>query len=369
MKRSTKLPVALHLSIGLILLAGIFCIDIIRGPQVSMLLFYLIPIGYVCWYGTEKSSYLMAWIAALAWLGQDLISKDWGDSSLRHLRIHSFDFQLWDAFVRFGIFAIIAALTNLAIRLRRLYDAEHEVSELKSNLVSLVSHEFGNMLTIFRLGLTLLRESDEIEPSAERLQHYAMLERVYANLSAAVSSFLNLNRIEAGRFIPHIGKTSLRERIYGMIALLDPIHTSKHIALTTAMPSGPLLVAADPDALTVILSNIMGNAFKYTPDGGAVSVSVLLEASETVIIAIADSGIGISQTDIPHITSGFYRAEGGKGAAKGFGVGLKVVQDLLAAQNSRLEIESSPGRGSRFSFRLPLWRGQIPADVKLPVAP
>ena len=366
MKRWAKLPPALRFAIGLVLLAVICYFDVCLGPQMSMSVFYLIPIGYICWYGGDVWGYAMALIASIAWLGQDLIVKGMGNNSLRIVRMHSLGFQYWNTFIRLGFFAIVAGLTNSTIRLRRLYDAEHEVSELKSNLVSLVSHEFGNMLTIFRLGLTFLRESDEAEPPAARLQHYAMLERVYANLSSNVANFLNLNRIESGRFVPHIGRTSLRAQVHAMIALLDPICASKHISLTITMPPGPLLVAADPDALMVVLSNLIGNAFKYTPDGGSVTVSVVREPPDTALVVIQDTGMGIPQKDLPLIASGYYRAEGGRQAAKGYGIGLKVVRDLLETHRSCLEVDSTPGHGSRFSFRLPLWRGQIPPTNREP---
>ncbi len=345
MKRPIRIPVALHLFIGLVLLGVLWSFDKFLDLHIGLSIFYLIPIGYICWFCGSGWGYAMAILSAAAWLDNDLVLG----------RTHSSLLPLWNAGVRLGFFVIIAGLTNLTLRLRRLNEAERQVSELKSDLVSLVSHEFGNSLTIYRLGLTLLRES-EPQPSAERLQHYAMLERVFAHLSSAVANFLNLNRIESGRFVPHIRKTSLRAQVHGVIALQEPICVDKRISLTTSMPPGPLLVAADPDALMVVLSNLIGNAFKYTPDGGSVAVSVVLEPPDSAQVVVEDTGIGIPEKDLPRIASGYYRAEGGRRAAKGYGVGLKVVHDLLATHRSRLEVDSRPGRGSRFSFRLPLWR-------------
>ena len=348
MKRLANLPAALHFGVGMVLLCILWGLDRFLDLHVGLSIFYLIPIGYACWYCGGRWGYAIALLAAAAWLDDDLVQG----------RTHSTLLPFWNAVVRLGFFAVVATLTDLILRLRRLNEDECQVSELKSNLVSLVSHEFGNMLTIYRLGLTALRESEDPEPSAERLQHYAMLERVFTHLSSAVANFLNLNRIESGRFVPHIRNTSLRAQVHGVIALQEPLYASKHLTLTTAMPPGPLLAAADPDALTVILGNLIGNAFKYTPDGGLVTVSIVLELPDAARVVVEDTGIGISREDLPLIASGYYRAAEGQRAAKGYGVGLKVVRDLLEIQRSRLEIDSSPGRGSRFSFRLPLWRAQ-----------
>ncbi|NNN05841.1 MAG: ATP-binding protein [Elusimicrobia bacterium] len=145
-----------------------------------------------------------------------------------------------------------------------------------------------------------------------------------------------------------------------MIALQDANFATKHLSLSTALPPGSLFVSADADALSIVLSNLIGNAFKYTPDGGSVTVQVALEAAQTAIVTVEDAGIGIAPEDIQRISSGCYRAKPGKIAAGGYGVGLKVVRDLLESQHSRLEIDSALGRGSRFSFRLPLWRGPSP---------
>jgi signal transduction histidine kinase len=297
----------------------------------------------------------MALFSALAWLAHDLIVSRMSDALIL-ARIHSAGLQYWSGVVRLGFFVIVAVLTNLILRLRRLNESERQVSELKSNLVALVSHEFGNLLTTFRLGLTLLRESEESEPSPDKQQHYAMLDRVYTHLSSAVANFLNLNRIESGRFVPHMGKISLRAQIHGAIALQGAILASKRLALSTAMPPGPLLAFADTDALAVVLNNLIGNSFKYTPDGGSVTVRVELVPPQAALVIVEDTGIGIPAEELPLIASGYYRAKRGRRAAKGHGVGLQVVKDLLESQHSRLEIDSEPGKGSRFSFRLPLWR-------------
>lgn len=196
MKFLRRLLPALHAAFGFLMLFSLWRVDLSNGPYVSLGIFYLIPIGYVCWFGGGYWGYPMALLSAMAWLDADMILA----------RTHSTWLPYWNVVVRAGFFSIVVVVTDAVLRLRRLSRDESLVLELKSNLVSLVSHEFGNYLTIYRLGLTLLRESDVPPLSTQRLQQYAMLERVYSHLSAAVASFLNFNRIESGQFVPHIKK-------------------------------------------------------------------------------------------------------------------------------------------------------------------
>ena len=125
-------------------------------------------------------------------------------------------------------------------------------------------------------------------------------------------------------------------------------------------PPHSVPVRADPDALSVVMSNLIGNAFKYTPAGGTVTVRIVQEAGPpaAALVSVEDTGIGIPAAERQRISSGYYRAKGGLLVAKGFGVGLKVARELLESQGARLEIESEPGRGSRFSFRVLLWEDE-----------
>jgi signal transduction histidine kinase len=347
MRRFLSFSKSAYFTLGLGMAAAVWGLDRLAAAQVSMSIFYLIPIGFVAWFCGGAWAYAMSIISAAAWLQADM--------TIGRVYSHWF-IPYWNATVRLGFFIVVSVLSGLITRLRRLNDHEHEVSELKSSMVSLVSHEFGNFLTTFKLSLTILEESEGTGPSAQRQQSYAILERVYTHLAGAVANFLNLNRIESGRFVPHMRRTSLRTLVHATISQMGPLIDNKKVELRLDFPPEPVPVRADPDALSVVMSNLIGNAFKYTPEGGAVTVRIAVEASSrTALVSVADTGIGIPDDDRSLIASGFYRAEGGRKVAKGFGVGLKVSRDLLESQNAKLEIESKPGHGSNLFFRLPLW--------------
>jgi signal transduction histidine kinase len=345
-------------AIGLAATACVWEVDRLCAPQASMAIFYLLPIGFVAWSCDGAWSYAMAAACAGAWLHAEVTT---GPSYSRWF------IPYWNALVYLGFFVAMAAMAGLIDRFRRLSRMEHEMSELKSEMVSLVSHEFANFLTTFKLSLTILEESEGPDDAAQRRKCYASLERVYAHLSGAVANFLNLNRLEAGRFIPHLERTALRTLVHATISQMGSLLEESKVSLRLDFPTEHVVVKADPDALSVVLTNLIGNAFKYTPRDGAVTVRISGEPAGTVLVAVEDTGPGISEADQREIFTGFYRTEAGRKAAKGFGVGLKVTRELLESQGSRLEIESSPGRGSRFFFRLPVWDGKtVPAGSAAP---
>ena len=141
------------------------------------------------------------------------------------------------------------------------------------------------------------------------------------------------------------------------LALLEPVIESKKVALLLDFPPKGVPVRADPEALSVVMTNLIGNAFKYTPDGGSVTIRITVERAPapSALVSVEDTGIGIAPEDRDKILSGDYRTREAKRVAKGYGVGLRVVDELLKSQGSTLGVESETGKGSRFFFRLPLW--------------
>jgi signal transduction histidine kinase len=343
-----------YFALGLAMAAVVWELDRIVPAQASMSAFYLVPIGFAAWFCGDGWGYAMSLLCAAAWLQ--------GDMTAGPVRTHWL-ISFWNAMGHLGIFILLTVLAELIHRLRRLNDLERETSALKSDLVSLVSHEFANSLTTFKLSLTILKETDGDEDSAQRQLCYATLQRVYTHLSGSVANFLNLNRIEAGRFVPHLQRTHLRTLIHATVSQMGPLIEEVKVELRLDFPSSSVSVNADPDALSVIMSNLIGNAFKYTLAGGKVTARIAVDdASGTALVSVEDTGIGIAKSDRRMISSGYYRAENGRRVAMGFGVGLKVTRELLASLGADLEIESEPGRGSKFSFRLPLWsEKQAPA--------
>lgn len=347
--RLGRWPKSVHLAVGAALLLLVWQLDYRTSPQISFAIFYLIPIGYVAWFCGTPWSYLTALLSAAAWLNADI-----HDIGARG-GYESWPVLYMGGATRLGFFLVVTALAGLIQRLRRLNDVEREASQLKSDMVALVSHEFGNSLTTLRLVVTLLKESADAS-EAERSEHYAVLERVIAHLSLTTANFLNLNRMSEGRYLPHLRLTRLRSVAREALTLLEPAVEDRDISVVLDFPPKGVPVRADPDALSVVMTNLIGNAFKYTEDGGKVTVRIAVdEAAGSALVSVEDTGIGIAPEDREKILTREYRTGAATRVAKGYGVGLKVVRNLLKSQSSTLEVESEVGKGSRFFFRLPLW--------------
>jgi PAS domain S-box-containing protein len=235
-----------------------------------------------------------------------------------------------------------------------------DADQLKSDMISLVSHEYGNQLTNMKLALHLLRESEPAPQGESRKHAFEVLTRAIEHLRVSTENFLSLNRLESGKFSLHLRPTSIRSAALETLVLLRPMAEAKRIRLSlqSELPGErPVPVRADAEALSLIMNNLVNNAIKYTPEGGVVTLrtSVLPAATPQVRFCVEDTGIGISAPDQQHILSGFFRTSEGRKVATGYGVGLMLVKELLERHGSRLQIDSAPGKGSRFSFDLPLW--------------
>jgi signal transduction histidine kinase len=255
---------------------------------------------------------------------------------------------------------------NLAVYQLAKEKAEED-SRLKTEMVSLVSHEYTNILTSMQLAVKMLKTFEPEPLPAEKAGFYEVLERSIQHLIMTTSSFLTLERIESGKLRLDIRPTLMHDLARDTLSMLEPITRGKGIRIALDFPKEPLNVNADPGALSVVVSNLLSNAVKYTRDGGSITLRIARETGPrpVALFAVEDTGIGISKMDQRLIFSGFRRVDDGRELTKGTGVGLKLAQMLVEAHGAKLELESEPGRGSRFFFRLPIIEPVSPPRLDL----
>jgi PAS domain S-box-containing protein len=260
---------------------------------------------------------------------------------------------------------LVGAFSDITVH-KKLEHHLQEVGELKSSMISLVSHEYANALTTMRLATHLLEQSEVQPVDDSRGQSYEVLRRAIEHLKASTANFLNLNRLESGKLVLDFRPTSIRAVALEVLTVLRPLSAAKRLdlRLQAEFPDAlPIPVRADREALSLIMNNLITNAIKYTPEAGSVTIRIAADVKDSsqILFSVADTGIGIPAGDRDRIFSGFFRTEESKHLAKGFGVGLRLVKELLEKHGSRLEFESEPGKGSRFYFRLPFWTVADPA--------
>jgi signal transduction histidine kinase len=244
---------------------------------------------------------------------------------------------------------LMEAMRTMASTLNEQFERERQTNRLKSQLVSGVSHEFNNALSVIHTAHVLLMENDD---SPDDKPWHEMMESNIRALSAMATNLLNLGRLEAGKFDLDMGRVELAPVLNVAFERLSVIGRRKKLVLKLDIPADLPQVLADSDALPLVVANLLTNAFKYTPEGGAVTLGALKRPAGVVEVFVQDTGIGIAPEDREKIFSGYYRTEQGKKAAKGFGVGLALSRMILEAHGSELQLDSAPGKGSRFYFPL-----------------
>ncbi len=242
-------------------------------------------------------------------------------------------------------------IADLAQSFNRMAEELAQVEERRRRLIGDVAHELRTPLTAIKGYMEGLM--DGVLPA--EAETFALVHEEAGRLNRLVDDLQELSRIEAGAIALQPAPTSVQDTLSTIEKRLGPQFTAKSLQLeVAAVPSG-LKVWADPDRFTQILTNLLGNALRYTPSGGQVKVTAE-KKGEMVEICITDTGIGISPEALPHIFERFYRADPARSRqnGEGSGIGLTVVRHLVEAHNGQVWAESEgEGKGSRFCVRLP----------------
>ena len=247
---------------------------------------------------------------------------------------------------------------------RRRYERElllarrkaEQVAIDKANLLAMLSHDIRNPLNAV-MGVVQLLDRSELSDSQRRLVR--LLKSSSDNMLNLLNHVLELSRAESGSFALVEEPFSLKDVADDVVATFGAAAREKGLQLRTAFDDKvPAFVTGDPVAIRQILSNLVGNAVKFTASG---SVTLTMAATElgtdaaTVTIGVSDTGIGIAPDAVDRIFNEFTQASYETAMRfGGSGLGLTITRRLLALYGSSVEVQSTPGQGSTFSFRLRL---------------
>jgi signal transduction histidine kinase len=236
-------------------------------------------------------------------------------------------------------------ISHLADRFREMAIQLSEAEELERNFLMSVSHELRTPLTAIRGHVEALREGVAEEPEA-RAESLGVISAETDRLERLVGDVLDLAKLDARRF------TVLREEV-DMGRLLDRAYASfgeearrRDIDYRCEIVDRPV-ITTDGDRVLQIISNLLVNAFRWTPDGGRIDLA-LTAANGKVAVAVEDTGPGIGDEERDRIFRRFWSQDGG-----GTGLGLTIARELALALGGEIELASRPGRGSRFELVLP----------------
>lgn len=239
----------------------------------------------------------------------------------------------------------ITMLKEVEERQRELLIIQEREIFLREFLSSM-SHDLQTPLSVVRTNLYMMRQKpDSIEKRAERI------DKQIDKLSAMFDDILHVARLT---HIPELNQriSDLASIINNSLNPLLDTMNEKDIQLMMAnIPSVQLM--ADESELERAFSNLIGNAIKYTPNSGSISIHIKQEA--TIIIEIKDTGIGIAEEDLPHIFERFYRAKNAVDFEKGTGLGLAIVKRIIELHDGKIEVRSIYGQGTIFVVHLPIY--------------
>lgn len=229
-----------------------------------------------------------------------------------------------------------------------------ESNQLKSTFVSVVSHELRTPMTSIRVYVENMLDG-LTGTLNEKQAHY--LTRIRFNidrLTRMTTDLLDLSSIEAGRIILRKGPVNIVALINDIIEGLQP--SLKEQAITAELPrsSGSIIIQADRDKLTQVLTNLIGNAIKFTSAGGTIQLTAQVQHDGFVQICVSDTGCGISPEELPKIFEKFFRGESTPSGIRGAGLGLAIVKSLVELHGGTVGVNSTAGKGSCFFFTLPL---------------
>jgi signal transduction histidine kinase len=247
----------------------------------------------------------------------------------------------------------IGALAIGMLLLLRDAGRQRETARIREDLVSGVSHELKTPLTLIRVYAETL-EADPDSARSERLGYYQIIVRESERLGRLIDRVLSVSRVDHGqrsyRFAPTdlgalVGDTA--ERYAGFLRA-----RGFRVAVSIAPDVPP--VACDREAIAEALVNLLDNATKYSGDKREVLVRLSRRDETHVLIEVADRGIGIPASELPHVFDRFYRG-GHQSGRGGYGLGLFLVKHTTDAHGGRVEVESVPGEGSLFRLVLPVY--------------
>lgn len=357
-----------HKSLGIaaaaILMALVAYIDYATGTEISFSIFYLIPISLVAWYVGLWPGLAASAIGGIIWFALDSIIGG-------HLYSHP-TAKYWNALVRFGFFIIVTVILS---RLKKSVDAIQAQSRemavayveldrvrkeqliMKDQILSHVSHELRTPLTALHQFVTILLDGLAGEINAEQKEYLRIMLRNANQLNQMIDDLLDSTRIDSGKMLFKPVMMSFQRILDEIYLTLRPLAFEREISLTADIDTLLPHLDADPVRVRQVLLNLLDNALKFTPNGGSISVRAGVYEPDPafVCISVRDTGPGISPEGQKKLFQRLHQEDNADHVSrKGLGLGLYISKEIVSRHNGKIWVESQPGRGSTFTFTLPV---------------
>jgi signal transduction histidine kinase len=244
----------------------------------------------------------------------------------------------------------LALRAALAVENARLYDAARRATRARDDMLGVVSHDLRNPIhTVFMSASFLL---DLLPPDGRKVEHtqLAIIRRAAERANRLIQDLLDITHIESGRLSLAREEHSAASVAHEALEQAAMLAAERGIELARGEMDRGARVFADRDRVVQALGNLIGNALKFTPEGGRVTVSVRGEG-DRVCISVADTGPGIAPEQVPHLFDRFWQAN--RKDRRGVGLGLSIVKGIADAHGGEVRVDTAPGAGTTFTLVLP----------------
>jgi PAS domain S-box-containing protein len=239
-------------------------------------------------------------------------------------------------------------LRQLNVQLESALGLAKRSTRVRDEVLAVVAHDLRNPVH------TILGAAGVVEIVSDREardRHVQMIQRAARKMERLISDLLDAASIESGTLSVRKAPVDLGAVVSEVVELLESQARERSIKVDSEVDSGIPLVSGDHDRLIQVVSNLLGNAIKFTPEGGNVRLRVS-RMDDQVVLSIADSGIGINPTNLPHVFERFWRAD--DSSTKGVGLGLSIASGIIEALGGKIWAESEVGVGTTMTFSLPV---------------
>jgi len=250
---------------------------------------------------------------------------------------------------------------------------ERELDRMKSDFVAIVSHELRTPLASIKMFTSNLLDGVEGEVTEGQRDTLTRMAKNLDRLSRLINQLLDLSKLEAGKMEMRLAPVDVRELLESIVAVFTPGAGAKHITLKLRLPETLPVPWADPDRVEQVLTNLLGNALKFTPEGGRVMIEASRHDPDPAVqigapgerspvsgegylaVSVTDTGLGIPEHDIGRVFDKFYQTDHSiTRKTGGTGLGLPICREIIAKHGGRIWAESTLGEGSTFTFELPI---------------
>jgi len=227
---------------------------------------------------------------------------------------------------------------------------ERQAREERDSLVATVTHDLATPIGVIRGSIQFARRTGPTA-SADMDQLWARLDRAAARATTLIRTLADARTIDTGALALDLRTIDLRPLIAAVVQMMDRLSERQPVALV--MPNQPVMIDGDAERLQRVFENLVSNAIKYSPDGGAVEIALLVHDREAVL-TVEDHGIGISPEALTRLFQRGYRADEARAIAPGLGLGLNISAEIIARHGGSMQARTRESSGSMFIVRLPI---------------